>query len=111
MPAFLSSSLRTSLYLLIIYYYIAISLVIPNIPANAHWSQNGVTAAGGNGKGNARKQLYDPHGLFILMMIKPLSSLTATIIVSSNEEKQHEWTSCCWWQLHRKSIGSIVLSN
>ena len=32
---------------------------------NAQWSQNGVTVAGGNGKGNAVNQLYLPCGLDI----------------------------------------------
>ncbi|CAF4474078.1 unnamed protein product, partial [Rotaria magnacalcarata] len=35
------------------------------IPANAKWSQNGVTIAGGNGKGRATNQLYCPFGLFV----------------------------------------------
>ncbi|CAF2132676.1 unnamed protein product [Rotaria magnacalcarata] len=35
-----------------------------NIPANAEWTQNGVTIAGGNGEGSATNQLYGPHGLF-----------------------------------------------
>ena len=40
-------------------------LVIPEIFANARWAQNGVTAAGGNGKGSANNQLSEPHGLFV----------------------------------------------
>ena len=32
---------------------------------NARWSQNGVTVAGGNGRGNAVNQLKCPHGLDI----------------------------------------------
>ena len=32
---------------------------------DAQWSQNGVTVAGGNGKGNAVNQLWYPHGLDI----------------------------------------------
>ncbi|CAF3675343.1 unnamed protein product, partial [Rotaria socialis] len=36
-----------------------------NIPANATWKQNGVTVAGGNGKGDATNQLYRPFGLFV----------------------------------------------
>ncbi|CAF4371713.1 unnamed protein product, partial [Rotaria magnacalcarata] len=36
-----------------------------NIPANATWSQNGVTVAGGNGQGGGTNQLYYPFGLFI----------------------------------------------
>ncbi|CAF1289753.1 unnamed protein product [Rotaria sordida] len=40
-------------------------VVIPNIPINARWSQNGKTIAGGNGKGNATNQLDRPMGLFV----------------------------------------------
>ncbi|CAF3424202.1 unnamed protein product, partial [Rotaria socialis] len=36
-----------------------------NIPANATWAQNGVTIAGGNGRGGATNQLYKPVGLFV----------------------------------------------
>ncbi|CAF2093693.1 unnamed protein product, partial [Rotaria magnacalcarata] len=36
-----------------------------NIPANAKWSQNGVTVAGGNGAGGATNQLNWPEGLFV----------------------------------------------
>ncbi|CAF1934370.1 unnamed protein product, partial [Rotaria magnacalcarata] len=36
-----------------------------NIPDNAKWAQNGVTVAGGNGKGGATNQLYCPFGLFV----------------------------------------------
>ncbi|CAF5169645.1 unnamed protein product, partial [Rotaria magnacalcarata] len=36
-----------------------------NIPANAKWSQNGVTVAGGNGRGGATNQLNLPFGLFV----------------------------------------------
>ena len=32
---------------------------------NARWSQNGVTVAGGNGRGNAVNQLFCPYGLDI----------------------------------------------
>ncbi|CAF4415320.1 unnamed protein product, partial [Rotaria magnacalcarata] len=39
--------------------------LLVNIPANAKWSQNGVTIAGGNGQGGATNQLNLPHGLFI----------------------------------------------
>ncbi|CAF1605981.1 unnamed protein product [Rotaria magnacalcarata] len=39
--------------------------LLVNIPANAKWAQNGVTIAGGNGKGGATNQLNFPHGLFI----------------------------------------------
>ncbi|CAF4059890.1 unnamed protein product, partial [Rotaria magnacalcarata] len=33
--------------------------------ANATWVQDGVTVAGGNGKGNATNQLWNPYGLFV----------------------------------------------
>ncbi|CAF2032853.1 unnamed protein product, partial [Rotaria magnacalcarata] len=39
--------------------------LLVNIPANAKWSQNGVTVAGGNGKGGATNQLNWPQGLFV----------------------------------------------
>ncbi|CAF4154930.1 unnamed protein product [Rotaria magnacalcarata] len=39
--------------------------VIPNIPVNAQWVQNGVTVAGGNGYGDATNQLRRPEGLFV----------------------------------------------
>ena len=35
------------------------------LPTNAQWSQNGVTVAGGNGRGNAVNQLFCPYGLDI----------------------------------------------
>ncbi|CAF3174249.1 unnamed protein product [Rotaria socialis] len=36
-----------------------------NIPANAKWTQNGVTVAGDKGRGDATNQLYWPRGLFV----------------------------------------------
>ncbi|CAF2047107.1 unnamed protein product, partial [Rotaria magnacalcarata] len=39
--------------------------ILVNIPANAKWTQNGVTVAGGNGKGDATNQLKHPYGLFV----------------------------------------------
>ncbi|CAF1988970.1 unnamed protein product, partial [Rotaria magnacalcarata] len=36
-----------------------------NIPANAKWSQNGGTIAGGHGSGGATNQLTGPYGLFV----------------------------------------------
>ncbi|CAF1430009.1 unnamed protein product [Rotaria sordida] len=39
--------------------------MIPNIPINAQWIQNGVTVAGGHGRGNATNQLYYPESLLI----------------------------------------------
>ncbi|CAF1080843.1 unnamed protein product, partial [Rotaria magnacalcarata] len=35
------------------------------IPANAKWSQNGVTIVGGKGEGGATNQLNKPYGLFV----------------------------------------------
>ncbi|CAF1686327.1 unnamed protein product [Rotaria sp. Silwood1] len=40
-------------------------IVIPNIPIDAQWSQNGKIVAGGNGKGAATNQLNEPYGLFV----------------------------------------------
>lgn len=40
-------------------------LVIPSIPKNATWAQNGITVAGGKGQGSATHQLYGPWGLFV----------------------------------------------
>ncbi|CAF3399457.1 unnamed protein product [Rotaria socialis] len=40
-------------------------VVIPNIPANANWVQNGVTVAGGHGQGSATDQLSSPWDLFV----------------------------------------------
>ncbi|CAF4429774.1 unnamed protein product [Rotaria sp. Silwood2] len=39
--------------------------VISDIPLNAKWAQNGVTVAGGHGKGNDTNQLYYPEGIFV----------------------------------------------
>ncbi|CAM4846792.1 unnamed protein product, partial [Rotaria magnacalcarata] len=36
-----------------------------NIPANAKWTQQGVTIAGGHGSGGATNQLHWPEGLFV----------------------------------------------
>ncbi|CAM4978746.1 unnamed protein product [Rotaria socialis] len=36
-----------------------------NIPADAKWTQNGMTIAGNNGDGTATNQLHCPQGLFI----------------------------------------------
>ena len=35
------------------------------LPTNTRWSQNGVTVAGGNGRGSAVNQLYYPSGFDI----------------------------------------------
>ncbi|CAF3778669.1 unnamed protein product [Rotaria socialis] len=42
-----------------------ICLYIPWIAVDARWSSNGVTVAGGNGKGNATNQLNHPSDLFV----------------------------------------------
>ncbi|CAF1435728.1 unnamed protein product [Rotaria sordida] len=39
--------------------------IIPNIPVDPRWKQNGVTVAGGHGKGSATNQLYWAEGLFV----------------------------------------------
>ncbi|CAF4647651.1 unnamed protein product, partial [Rotaria sp. Silwood1] len=39
--------------------------VIPNIPANAQWAQDGLTVAGGHGFGNDTNQLKKPQGLAV----------------------------------------------
>ncbi|CAF2072935.1 unnamed protein product, partial [Rotaria magnacalcarata] len=39
--------------------------LLVNISANAKWSQNGVTVAGGNGQGGATSQLYGSRNLFL----------------------------------------------
>ncbi|CAF4202783.1 unnamed protein product [Rotaria sp. Silwood2] len=39
--------------------------VIPNIPVNARWTQNGVTVAGGHGEGSTTNELSCPQGLFV----------------------------------------------
>ncbi|CAM4953690.1 unnamed protein product [Rotaria socialis] len=39
--------------------------LLVNIPADAKWSQGGVTIAGGNGAGSATNQLNLPYGLFV----------------------------------------------
>ncbi|CAF1677115.1 unnamed protein product [Rotaria magnacalcarata] len=39
--------------------------LLVNIPANAKWSQNGVTIAGGNGAGGATNQFNLPYRLFV----------------------------------------------
>ncbi|CAF3721058.1 unnamed protein product, partial [Rotaria socialis] len=46
-------------------YVTTVSNLLINIPANATWAQNGVTIAGGNGRGGATNQLYKPVGLFV----------------------------------------------
>ncbi|CAF3411657.1 unnamed protein product [Rotaria socialis] len=40
-------------------------IVIPTVPANAKWTQNGMTVAGGQGDGSANNQLWGPVGLFV----------------------------------------------
>ncbi|CAF3164104.1 unnamed protein product, partial [Rotaria sp. Silwood2] len=40
-------------------------VALPNIPANASWTQNGITVAGGHGGGSATNQLFFALGLFV----------------------------------------------
>ncbi|CAM2721740.1 unnamed protein product [Rotaria socialis] len=42
-----------------------IDITSVNIAANAKWTQNGMTVAGGHGQGDAANQLYGPHGLSV----------------------------------------------
>lgn len=39
--------------------------MVPNVPNNARWSENGITVAGGHGKGDAMNQLSAPWSLFV----------------------------------------------
>ncbi|CAF1639434.1 unnamed protein product [Rotaria magnacalcarata] len=39
--------------------------LLVNIPANAKWTENGVTVAGCHRAGGATNELYHPHGLFV----------------------------------------------
>ncbi|CAF1233924.1 unnamed protein product [Rotaria sordida] len=41
------------------------SYIIPNIPVDARWAQNGVTVAGGHGYGNATNQLHNPYSFYV----------------------------------------------
>ncbi|CAF4367301.1 unnamed protein product [Rotaria magnacalcarata] len=43
----------------------ALNGYVLNISANAKWAQNGVTGAGGHGRGDAINQLNSPYGLFV----------------------------------------------
>ena len=45
--------------------FIAAPLRGSDIGANARWTQNGVTVAGGNGNGNGLNQLSNPWGLYV----------------------------------------------
>ena len=38
---------------------------MPKVNVNTKWSQNGVSAAGGNGKGSGLNQLNDPEGVYV----------------------------------------------
>ncbi|CAF1338445.1 unnamed protein product [Rotaria sp. Silwood1] len=46
-------------------FFFSFIVVIPDIPVNARWKQNGVTVAGGNREGGATNQLSGPCGLFV----------------------------------------------
>ena len=41
------------------------ALEIPDLPLNAKWTQDGVSIAGFNGRGDASNQLHAPRGLFV----------------------------------------------
>ena len=64
-------SIRVSEENYIVYYYCSIRcfiialVFIPNIHANAKWIQNGVTVAGGNGKGKRLNQLPTPRNIYV----------------------------------------------
>jgi len=45
--------------------FILALISIPNIGASAKWLQNGVTVAGGNGRGNGLNQFGYPFGLYV----------------------------------------------
>ncbi|CAF2865545.1 unnamed protein product [Rotaria sp. Silwood2] len=45
--------------------YICTQLYVPNISANAKWIQNGITVAGGNGRGAGLNQLNYPRNVYI----------------------------------------------
>ncbi|CAF2793861.1 unnamed protein product [Rotaria sp. Silwood2] len=60
--------------------------VIPNIPANAKWAQNGVTVAGGNGKGGELNQLSSPFGIYV-------DDDQTVYIAESGNDRVVEWKS------------------
>ena len=45
--------------------HLFLGLVIPNIPSNARWAQNGVTVAGGDGQDSRVNKLNRPYGLYV----------------------------------------------
>ena len=65
---------------------------------NARWQQNGLTVAGGNGKGNGNNQLSNPWGLYI--------DDDQTIYIADHIESPYyrmemecnEWSSSCRWK-------------
>ncbi|CAF5057353.1 unnamed protein product, partial [Rotaria magnacalcarata] len=66
-----------------------------NIPANAKWTQNGVTIAGGNGRGDATNQLYWPYGLFV--------DDDQTVVIADNENHR-----IIQWNNGDKTNGQVV---
>ncbi|CAF4397466.1 unnamed protein product, partial [Rotaria sp. Silwood2] len=62
-----------------------IMTIIPDIPANASWSQNGFTIAGGNGLGSATNQLFWPRGLY-------LNYDETIVIADSTNHRIIQWT-------------------
>ncbi|CAF1271576.1 unnamed protein product [Rotaria sp. Silwood1] len=47
------------------FFFFSFIIVIPNIPIDARWRQNGVTIVGGHDYGDATNQLSSPRGLFV----------------------------------------------
>ncbi|CAF3385253.1 unnamed protein product [Rotaria socialis] len=61
-------------------------VVIPNIPANAKWAENGTTVAGGHGRGNELNQLNSPYGIFV-------SNDQTLYIADKDNDRIVEWKS------------------
>ncbi|CAF4184409.1 unnamed protein product, partial [Rotaria magnacalcarata] len=66
-----------------------------NIPANAKWAQNGVTVAGGHGRGDATNQLNEPHGLFV--------DDDQTVVIADNENHR-----IIQWKKDDTTNGQVV---
>lgn len=45
--------------------HVRVQLRIPNIDMNAEWTENGISVAGGNGKGNELNQISFPQGIYV----------------------------------------------
>ena len=70
------------------------ALEIPDLPFNAKWTQNGVTIAGFNGRGNASNQLHAPRGLFV--------DGDQTVVIADNGNHR-----IVEWNMHDKN-GTVV---